>query len=236
MVDINRIVETILHRRELIAPERSLLVGISGIDGSGKGYVTKQIEARITQHSIATANINADGWLNLPDKRFSATKPAAHFYKNAIRFDQLFKKLLLPLRESRSVEVIADFAEETATNFSKHNYRFRNVGIVLVEGIFLFKREYRELFDLKIWVDCSFFTALARALERRQEGLPPVATIEAYETIYFPAQQIHMGLDQPRQSADLIVSNDPYLTPDRAKQQPFFKLAFLDDVGELLVL
>jgi uridine kinase len=133
-----------------------------------------------------------------------------------------FKKLLLPLRENKSVQVVVDFTEETATNFRKHSYAFRNVGIVLVEGIFLFKREYRELFDLTIWVDCSFFTALARALERKQEGLSPAATIQAYETIYFPAQRIHMELDQPRQSVDLILNNDPDLIPDNEKRLELF--------------
>jgi uridine kinase len=204
-----------------MAADRSLLVGISGIDGSGKGYLTKQIEARITQHCISTANINVDGWLNLPSTRFGATEPEAHFYKNAIRFDELFTKLLLPLRDSKSVEVVVDFADETANAFRKHTYSFRNVGIVLVEGIFLFKREYRQLFDLAIWVNCSFFTALARALDRKQEGLTPAATIQAYETIYFPAQRIHNQIDHPSQSADLVVNNDPFLIPDYEKRLDF---------------
>ena len=89
-------------------------------------------------------------------------------------------------------------------------YNFKNVGVTLVEGIFLFKNEYRRLFDLAIWVDCSFATALARALERRQEGLSPAQTIAAYETIYFPAQKIHFAQDNPRSSADLIFDNDLY--------------------------
>jgi uridine kinase len=82
--------------------------------------------------------------------------------------------------------------------------------VILVEGIFLFKQTYRSQFDLAIWVDCSFPTALARALERSQEGLPPAETIAAYETIYFPAQQIHFNKDNPRAAADLIYDNNPY--------------------------
>jgi uridine kinase len=78
----------------------------------------------------------------------------------------------------------------------------------LVEGIFLFKQAYRSLFDVAIWVDCTFATALARALQRAQEGLPSAETIAAYETIYFPAQRIHLDQDNPRGSADLILDND----------------------------
>jgi uridine kinase len=210
MVDMDDVVARILRERAAVSEQRSLLVGVSGIDGSGKGYVAKQMEARLGQHSIAAANINVDGWLNLPGRRFSAIKPAEHFYENAIRFDELFARLLLPLRKQRSIDLVADFAEETARNYRKHTYSFKHVGVVLVEGIFLFKRKHRKLFDLAIWVDCLFSTALARALERAQEGLPPAETIRAYETIYFPAQRIHMEQDQPRDSADLIIDNDLY--------------------------
>jgi len=208
MVNMDQLVAKILRQRAVVPEGRSLLVGVSGIDGGGKGYVAKQIEARLALHSIAAANINADRWLNLPDRRFNAAKPAEHFYENAIRFDELFAKLVLPLRDHRSADVVADFAEETASNYRKYSYTFGNVGVVLVEGIFLFKHKYRNLFDLTIWVDCSFPTALARALARAQEGLSPAETIRAYETIYFPAQKIHFARDNPRETADLIIDND----------------------------
>lgn len=225
MVDMDQVVANILRQRALLPNTRSVLVGVSGIDGCGKGYVAKQIEARLALHSIAAANINVDGWLSLPGKRFSANAPAEHFYERAIRFDELFAKLVLPLRDHRSVEVVADFAEETAKDYCQHLYRFRDVGVVVVEGIFLFKREQRKLFDLAIWVDCSFSTALARALEREQEGLSPAATIRAYHTIYFPAQRIHLNQDHPRDCADLIVENDPYLLEDIWYARPSSKAA-----------
>lgn len=208
MVNIDDVVVKILRERAIVSEERSLLVGISGIDGSGKGYVAKQIETRLAQHSIGAANINVDGWLNLPNRRFSAIKPAEHFYKNAIRFNELFTKLLLPLKDHRSVTVAAEYADETAETYRQHTYNFKDVGVVLVEGIFLFKQEYRGLFDLAAWVDCSFPTALARALARAQEGLSPAKTIRAYQTTYFPAQKIHFTRDKPCETADLILKND----------------------------
>lgn len=66
-------------------------------------------------------------------------------------------------------------------------------------------------FDVAIWVDCSFSTAMARALERAQEGLPPAATIRAYDKIYFAAQRIHLDRDNPRGTADFMLDNDQSL-------------------------
>jgi uridine kinase len=81
---------------------------------------------------------------------------------------------------------------------------------VLVEGIFILKRAYRSHFDLAVWIDCSFETALGRAL-LAQEGLSPAETRKAYETIYFPVQRLHRELDAPRSGADGIIPNDPCL-------------------------
>jgi uridine kinase len=213
---IDEVTRKILEQRATVSPSRGLLVGISGIDGCGKGYVTRQLEAHLGLHGVTTAILNVDGWLNLPEKRFDRTVPATKFYQNAIRFDEFFTRLVLPLRNARSVHLVADFAEETASHYRKHTYDIRDVSVVLVEGIFLFKPQYRKYFDLAIWIDCSFPTALARAIERAQEGLSPANTIAAYETIYFPAQRIHLAQDQPREHADLIFENDTYARAARA--------------------
>jgi uridine kinase len=210
MIGIDEIVRQILERRASAPNTRSLLVGISGIDGSGKGYLAEQLEAHLALHAVASATLNVDGWLNLPEKRFDRNAPAQNFYENAIRFDELFERLVIPLRDRRSVHLVADFVEETASHYRKHAYDFRDVSVVLVEGIFLFKPRYRHHFDLTIWIDCSFPTALARAIDRAQEGLSPASTIAAYETIYFPAQRIHLAQDKPRENADLIFENNGY--------------------------
>jgi uridine kinase len=202
------VISAIIEKRKALSPRRALLVGISGIDAAGKGFVTARIAESLKKRSLKLAMINADGWLNLPQVRFHRQDPAKHFYENAIRFDEMFERVVLPLRDTRSVNVELDFAEETATAFRKHRYVFRDIDVVLLEGIFLLKQAYRHHFDLTIWVDCSFETALQRAINRGQEGLPPAGTIRAFETIYFPAQRIHLARDNPREAADIVSTND----------------------------
>jgi uridine kinase len=208
MSPIDDIVRKILERRSRVPDTRSVLVGISGIDGCGKGYLARQFEARLALHGVTPAIVNVDGWLNLPEKRFDQSAPAKNFYENAIRFDEFFKRLVLPLRDRRSLYLVAEFVEETASHYRKHTYDFKDVSVVLVEGIFLFKPQYRDYFDLTIWIDCSFPTALARAINRAQEGLSAANTIAAYDTIYFPAQRIHLAHDNPREHADMIFENN----------------------------
>ena len=209
--DIALAIEAIIDTRRRVPSNRSALVGLSGIDGAGKGYVAAELTARLEARGMRVANINIDGWLSLPSVRISRANPAEHFYAHAIRFGALFDELILPLKARRSIEVVADVAEETATSYRQHTYRFADVDVVILEGIYLFKRELRQHFDLALWVECTFATALERAIARAQEGLPPAETIKAYREIYFPAQRIHFERDNPQAAAAAIIRNDPRL-------------------------
>ena len=207
-VSLRRVADTIMGKQRALGAQRAVLVGISGIDASGKGFVAAKLARELEKRDWNVAVINVDDWLNLPQVRFNPRDPAAHFYEHAIRFGDMFDQLVLPLRDTRSVNVKSDFATETATAFRKHRYDFRNIDVVILEGIFLFKSAYRHHFDLKIWIDCSFATALQRAITRCQENLLPRDTKLVFETIYFAAQQIHRDRDDPRGGADIVLAND----------------------------
>ncbi len=203
---MNEIVNRILSKQKEMSAKQSLRVGISGIDASGKGFITATLTEKL--NGLNVVSINVDGWLNLPHIRFNQINPAEHFYEHGLQFDEMFKKLILPLKQSRSVNLIADFTEETATEYQSREYFYKNIDIILLEGIFLFKNEFKKYFDVRIWIECSFETALTRAIARSQENLSPAETVKAYQTIYFPAQKIHFMKDDPKKSADFIFEND----------------------------
>jgi uridine kinase len=213
MTEMASAVEGILARRQAVPAARSVLAGITGIDGSGKGYITGRIAGRLRERGVRVAAINVDGWLELPSRRFSPSNPAEHFYDHAIRFEEMFARLILPLKERRSHRLVAELADATGTEvYRRHVYEFEDIDIILLEGIFLLKRAHRGHLDLSVWIDCTFETALARALARGQEGLSREATIRDYETIYFPAQRIHHERDAPREFATAVLVNDPRIS------------------------
>ena len=172
VLDVAAAVESILAKRRETPRDRSLLAGITGIDGSGQGYVTARIAGTLQERCSRVAAINLDGWLNLPSRRFNAEHPAGHFYDHAIRFDEMFAQLILPLKEKRSLRLVAELEEESAVAYHQHLYEFEDIDVIILEGIFLLKHGYRDHFDITFWIDCTFETALARALSREQEGLP----------------------------------------------------------------
>ena len=159
MNQLDFLTSKIVAKRAERPAEQAVLVGISGIDAGGKGFITEKIAKRLQESGWRVATINADDWLNLPEVCLSQHKPAEHFYEHAMRFDEMFDQLIVPLKENRAVSFVADCADAKG-NRRKHSYEFRRIDIVLLEGIFLLKRAYREHFDLTAWVECPFNIAL----------------------------------------------------------------------------
>lgn len=76
--EINEAASKISARQKEMPAGQSVLVGISGIDAGGKGFITKRIEKLLGAQNINIANINIDGWLNLPHVRFDPSNPAGN--------------------------------------------------------------------------------------------------------------------------------------------------------------
>src|SRR5512134_3182256 len=86
-VTLPKLVELLVHERRTFPPSRALLVGLSGIDGAGKGWVAHQLANGLEHRVSRIAVLNVDGWLNLPSVRFNAKDPARHFYTHALRLE-----------------------------------------------------------------------------------------------------------------------------------------------------
>ncbi len=157
--------------------------------------------------NLKTIAINIDPWLNPPEKRYSAENPGEHLYHHAFPFEDLFEQLIYPLQNQRAIYLKKTLTGQFGIPFEQI-YNFQDVDVILLEGIFLLARSLRANYDLAFWIECSFETALARALQRNQENLSPQAIVDDYNTIYFPAQRFHSKVDQPKSFVDAIYIND----------------------------
>jgi uridine kinase len=87
-------------------------------------------------------------------------------------------------------------------------YHFKEIDILLIEGIFLFSKDFLSYYDWKAWIDCSFETALQRAITRNVERLNEQQLIRDYNKCYYPSQQYHFKKDDPKAAADFIFDNN----------------------------
>lgn len=183
-------------------------VAISGIDASGKGYITKLLQDELENMGYKVANINIDPWQNPIPVRLQKENAAENFYRNVFRWKEVFAELLIPLKNKRSLHLQAKLIKSDADEYYDHIYEYRKIDFLLIDAILLFREKYLSFYDYKIWIDCSFETGLQRAIQRNVEKLDEQRLIHDYDTYYYAAQRLHFEKDEPQKAADLIFYND----------------------------
>ncbi len=217
---IENLARVVAERKRALRSDRALLVAMSGIDGSGKSTLAPQLAAAIGALGLNASKITLDPWHTPPSVRFSEEDPGGHFYRHAFRWSEMFDQLIEPLKRNRRINLTAEVTRQPENDRILRTYSYEDVDVMVLEGIFLFKRELLHHYDLRCWVECSFETTLARALRRNQEGLSPEEIRRDYDKIYFAAQRVHFQRDLPRVTAEFIIENDPRDARDCRAAEP----------------
>ena len=208
---ISELADNIIEKLKIHSSTNTFTVGISGIDASGKGYITGFLQKELEKRNYKVANINVDPWQNPIPIRLQKEDPAENFYKNVFRWDNFFSQLIVPLRTSRHIYLQTTLIRTDGDFYYSFIYDFNDIDILLIEGIFLFKQELLNYYDWKIWIDCSFETGIYRAIERNSEKLSREQLIHDYNTYYYPAQIYHFQRDDPKDVSNIIYCNDELL-------------------------
>lgn len=208
---ISELADNIIEKFKIHSSTNTFTVGISGIDASGKGYITGFLQKELEKKNYKVANINVDPWQNPIPIRLQKDDPAENFYQNVFRWDNFFTQLIVPLRTNRHIYLQTTLIRTDGDFYYSFIYDFNDIDILLIEGIFLFKQELLNYYDWKIWIDCSFETGIFRAIERNSEKLSREQLIHDYNTYYYPAQIYHFQRDDPKDVSNIIYCNDELL-------------------------
>lgn len=208
MNEIEKLEEAIENAYRQHTSSQVFTVAISGIDGSGKGYISNILERSLTKKGYNVANINLDPWQNPMAIRLNEYFPEQTFYDHVFRWKDVFNELVIPLKQNGDIHLESKLIRNDSDEYYAHTYHYNKTNIILLDAIFLFKKELLAHYDHKVWIDCSFETALRRALSRNQEGLDACSLIHDYHTYYYPAQQYHFERDDPRTAANIIFMNN----------------------------
>lgn len=144
---------------------RVFTVAVSGIDASGKGYITELVEQELQRSGYTTALIHTDPWQHPLAVRLNPENPAHTIYDSIFRWDDFFNQLVVPLQQKRSLYLETTGIHSHADIYYPIVYDFSQIDILLVEGILLLKQDYLSHYDCTIWIDCSFEKGLLRAIE-----------------------------------------------------------------------
>jgi len=202
---------------------RPLLVGIDGPCASEKTFLANELAAALAARNPAMKILrpSVDGFHSARELRYRQGEySASGYYEDAYDYQALIEYLLRPLSGGSFPVLCRQVSHDLRTDLPADAPPVA-VGpnaVLLFEGLFLFRREINDYWDLRILLDVSAEQSIARAVAR-DTGILGAAEIvkKKYELRYEPAWRIYVEAESPTTKADWIIDNEDICNPRLAK-------------------
>jgi len=165
---------------------QSFVVGINGIDCSGKTTFAKSVSKYFTHHKIKNDCLDIDNFNN----RAIESETYKAFVSGSWDEKDLNKYYKLIINYSDAIRAVSEY---------KKKYP-----LVILEGIFIYKPQLADLFDLKIYLDIDISLGRKRFAERRslkQDKRP----FEIYDEIWMLSHIRYESEVHPKRISNLVI-------------------------------
>ncbi|MDA1297342.1 MAG: hypothetical protein O3B04_04975 [Chloroflexi bacterium] len=164
-------------RQDSAAP---VLLGISGIDCSGKSTLADAVVKHARNAGIRSELAHVDDFIIPPARRKSEGTAHIDYFENT--FDH---------------EAFAGSVRQLASDPA--------VRLVIGEGIFLFRREMAGLWHKRVWLEMTGELSAERGAARDANLFGSSGNArDLYLSTFVPAHEYHMERDRPACAADLV--------------------------------
>ncbi|KAK1753445.1 uridine kinase [Echria macrotheca] len=185
-------------------PESRLLVGVDGVDGSGKTTFADELARHIAAaDSRPVIRVSLDAFHNISEIRYRLGRRSPEgFWLDSFNLEQFKEYVLEPLRsDSRSIRdrghsLDTDEVLDPPRLFAAPN------AIVLIHGLFLHRDELYGYWDYSVFLDTPFHITAARMAAR--DGAP---VEHPYQQRYTGGQRLYFAAADPAKRASLVLDN-----------------------------
>ncbi len=195
------------------AAGKPLIIGVNGVDTSGKTQFSNALEQFLRHRGHHTQVIHLDDFHNPRAIRTSGEDENQSYIDHAFNLQRLETELLDPISTCGAVDVeldLLDLDSDTVTN--RKRYAVTSNTIVIVEGMLLFRPPIDQYFDLRVFLHIGFDEVLRRA-EVRDVPLYGPEFLDRYRRKYIPIQQQYLAKWQPMERGDFVIDNTDYGHP-----------------------
>ena len=194
-------------------PDRAYVIGINGIDTSGKTLFTEALARFLVMNGQDVQVINLDDFHNPRRIRNSGEDPLESYYHRGFDIGTLVDSLLVPLGQKDGYSVSLTLLDLRTDRYEKEKtFSFTGNTIVLLEGVYLFRKELAGYIDYKLFLDIPFEESRIRAAER-DVPLYGDEILSKYDEKYLPVQSRYLEEYSPWHIADMVIDNTHWEYP-----------------------
>jgi uridine kinase len=216
MSDRQRLLDRLARAIAAVSRTHPVRVALDGVDAAGKTSLADDLVGPLQGRGYSVIRTSLDNFHRPREVRHrrGATSPEGYYY-DSFDYPALKSLLLDPLGPGGSLRYRTGLFDGRAEAALSSPVRTAGAhAILLFDGVFLFRPELEDCWDLRIWVEVTAEVALSRAIQRDAALFGGAAAVrERYEQRYIPGQRLYMEQCRPREQAHLVVDNNDPLHP-----------------------
>ncbi|SHF17712.1 uridine kinase [Tissierella praeacuta DSM 18095] len=187
---------------------KTIIVGIDGLGGAGKSAITELLKTQLQNSNYYPVVLHIDDFIYPRYIRYDEFKEEWYCYYNIQwRYDYLIKEILLPVREGIEIDKQVELYEKENDLYILEQIKIPQGSILLIEGIFLQRKEIKEYFDYMVYVELPKDIRLSRVINRDTYIGDDKDIKLKYERRYFPAEDKYIKDYCPAENADFVLEN-----------------------------
>ncbi|MCP1164158.1 MULTISPECIES: kinase [Bacillus] len=178
--------------------ENRFILGIDGLSRSGKTTFVTNLKENMKQESIPFHIFHIDDHIVERNKRYDTGFEEWHeYYYLQWDIEWLRQKFFQKLQTETKLNL--PFYNVVTDACEMKKVQIPIVGVIVIEGVFLQRKEWRDFFHYMVYLDCPRETRFLRESEETQKKL------SKFQNRYWKAEDYYLETELPKEQADLII-------------------------------
>ncbi|CDM69932.1 uridine kinase family protein [Clostridium bornimense] len=184
------------------------IIGIDGLGGAGKTTLVNSLKLQLQNENYSSYVLHIDDFIHRKRIRYDSSREEWYCYYNLQwRYDYLVKEILSPIKNGEIVDKQIEIYNRENDEYFTQRVNLVHGSVLILEGIFLQRKELKDYFDFVIYLDVPREVRLNRVLDR-DNYIGGSEDIKCkYEKRYFPAEEKYMLEYFPIENADFVLKN-----------------------------
>lgn len=198
-------------------PAGRVIVGVDGIDGSGKTTFADSLAQVFREDGSAVFRASMDDFHRPRVERYAMGRRSPEgFYRDSYDEATLRRVLIDPFRDSYTAGTtgfqLAAFDLGRDAPVEARWVTAPQDAVLIIDGIFLQRPSLAEIWDRVVWLEVPWDTAYARMAGRDGTDPDPDAPSNAR---WRGGQQLYLDDVHPREAASFVIDNSDLAQPKR---------------------
>ena len=203
-----------LAARILASGSGRLRVGIDGLTAAGKTSLGHELAERITCSGRPVLRASLDDFKKpWRDRHLYDRESGEGYYRNAFDYAAVTKLLLEPAGAGGSGEcVLCSIDPLTQVDHSGVITPAASDAVLIVDGVFAFRPEINEHWELRIWLEVDPEVSVRRGVKRDEDWAGSEAEA-VHRDRYLVAERLYLAEVDPIGLVDVVIDNSDFSRP-----------------------